>query len=216
MTFRRTRQGKRTDWDMVVAGNGYSIAAWSQQLERDLPTVAEGYVGDIRTRVARNIATSLVARWAEWCVGNDEAPMTVIASGRDVVRWIFPVIDFPERPHALYERLVISDTMVGRWIVVGELPEEIAIEELHTVVEALLRHLLASGPGPNWPTLLGRAKRVHLLSGEDGRTLDGFNRLHRNRLKHDGQALIGPQRPEARRVLYGVLTAVERLLSRLP
>jgi hypothetical protein len=213
MSFRRHVHGATTDWDIGIDGNGYRIAAWSQQLERDLPTVAEGFVG-IPTSVARNIAISLVARWAEWCVGDDEASMTVSTSGRDRVRWIFPVLDFPERPHPLNARLVIADALIGRWIV-GDLPEEVAIEELHTALEALLRHILEVGPKPKWTTLVAGVKRVGRLSGQDGRSLDRFNRLHRNRLKHEGKALAASERAEVRDILWDVLAIAERLLWRL-
>ena len=214
MSFRRQSRGALTDWSLIVDGNGYLIAAWSQQLERDLPVVAEGYVGTARNSEARHLATSLVARWIDWCVGdNDDEKATVSTHGRDRVRWIWPVLDIPHEASPLYARLVISDELIGRWIV-GELPEELAIEEFHTTIEALLRHLTDLGPTATWPPLLGRSKRLGYLSGAEGRTLHSFNRLHRNRVKHEGLALSVPERAQARAVLYDVLTIAERLLSR--
>jgi hypothetical protein len=212
MSFRRRPAGAQTAWSITVDGNGYRIAAWSQQLARDLPIVAEGYTALRPNESARNLATSLVARWTAWCVGEEEYT-TVSLDGRDRVRWIWPIIDFPERKQRLNPRLLISDELIGRWMT-GDLPEEVAIEEFHTAIEALLRHLQKVGRGPSWPTLLGRAKSRGDLSSADARTLTRFNDLHRNRLKHEGSALTAAERKGVKQVLLDVLVITERLLSR--
>ncbi len=214
MKYRFHPGGDSTEWDLSVDGNGYLIAAWSQQLERDLPLVAEGYVGPGAGRQARNVAVSFVARWIAWCVG-DEERTTISASGRDQVRWLWPVMDIPEPPSPLAARLAISDSLVARWIV-GDLSEEVAIEELHTSMEGLLRVLLGVGKGPNWPTLLTDAEAAGLLAAADSATLGTFNTLHRNRLKHQALALTDSEREIVAEVMRDVLGIGERLLAKLP
>jgi hypothetical protein len=187
------------------------IAAWSQQLERELPLVAEGYVGFGEGRQARNATESFVTRWIAWCVGGEER--TVIStSGRDRVRWIWPVINIPERPSPLAARLEISDSIVARWLV-GDMPEEVAIEELHTSVEGLLRVLLGLGKGNDWPALLVSAESVGLLTGAERATLRKFNTLYRNRLKHQALALSDADRAGATETMREVLAISEHLLS---
>ena len=214
MRYRCRPTGRLTDWDLSIDGNGYVIAAWSQQLFRDLPIVAEGYVGDGQGRVARNVAVSLVARWTDWCVGDSE-DLTISATGSDKGKFFWPVIDVPLPPHALAPRLVQSDELVGRWIV-GDLPEEAAIEELHTSVEGVLRSLLGVGKGPNWPKLLEGAEAGGFISTSERLILDSFNTLHRNRLKHGALALAETERIAAAAAMWNVLAICESLLGSLP
>ena len=214
MKYRSHPGEGRTAWDLSVDGNGYLIAAWSQQLERDLPLVAEGYVGVGEGRQARNVAVSFVARWIACCVG-DEERRVISTSGGDRVRWIWPVMDIPELPSPLAARLEISDSLVARWIV-GDIPEEVAIEELHTSAEGLLRVLLGVGKGPNWPTLLTAAGTAGLLTAAESTTLGSFNVLYRNRLKHQALAMSDSDRVNATEVMKRVLDISERLLAKLP
>jgi hypothetical protein len=214
MKYRSHPGEGRTDWELSVDGNGYLIAAWSQQLERDLPLVAEGYVGVGEGRQARNAAVSFVARWIAWCVGDEERTV-ITTTGSDRVRWLWPVMDIPEPPSPLAARLAISDSLVARWLV-GDLPEEVAIEELHTSVEGLLRVLLGVGKGPNWPALLTAAESAGVLKPMESATLGTFNVLYRNHLKHQALALSNSDRATAGEVMRQVLQIGERLLARLP
>ena len=124
-------------------------------------------------------------------------------------------MDIPEFPSPIAARLAISDSLVARWLV-GDIPEEVAIEELHTSAEGLLRVLLGVGKGPNWPTLLTAAEAAGMLSAADSATLGTFNLLYRNRLKHQALALSESERATAAEVMKQVLEIGERLLARLP
>lgn len=210
MRYRRSDDGARTSWEVTVDGNGYLIAAWSQWLERDLPVVAEGFVGVGAGSVARNVAVSLVARWTGWCVGEEERT-AVSSTGSDRIRWFWPVIDVPDPPSRLADRLAISDGLVARWLV-GDLPEEVAIEELHTAVEGLLKSLVGNG---KWPQLLARAEAAGTLSSTDKSTLDVFNVAYRVHLKHQTRALADNERTKANELMHEVLAITERLLGRL-
>jgi hypothetical protein len=210
MQYRRHEGDGATNWDVTVDGNGYMIAAWSQWLERDLPIVAEGYAGYGAGRPARNIAVSLVARWTGWSVGGEERT-AITATGADHGRWYWPVIDVPDPPDPLEPRLAISDGLIARWIA-KDLPEEVAIEELHTAVEGLLRSIVGKG---KWPQLLAKAETKGKLTSSERTSLDAFNVLYRIRLKHQVKALEEPERTTARDVMYEVLGITERLLDRL-
>lgn len=210
MRYRRHVNGAITDWDINVDGNGYLIAAWSQWLARELPTVAEGFPGLGSRTLERNVAVSLVARWTGWCVG-DEERTDIRATGHDRVRRLWPVIDVPEPPSPLAARLVIADGVIARWIV-GDLPEELAIEEVHTAVEGLLRSLVGTG---KWPVLLRNAETTGILESAEKTSLHNFNVLYRIRLKHNLAALNDAERATARESLYEVLNVCKRLLQRV-
>ena len=211
MRYRCQPASGHTDWDISVDGNGYVIAAWSQQLARDLPVVAEGFVGDGEGRRARNIAVSLVARWTDWCVGDSENT-TVSATGSDKGKFFWPVIDVPVPPHALAPRLAQADELVGRWIV-QDIPPEAAIEELHTSVEGVLRSILGVGKGPNWPALLDRAERAGFIAEPDRLALESFSTLYRTRLKHHALAVAEAERVATTNVMWDVLGICESLLG---
>jgi hypothetical protein len=212
MRYRRRPLGDVTAWDVDVDGNGYRIAAWSQQLARDLPRVAEGYSGAGAGRAAQSVATSLVARWIEWCVGDDQATDRVTDNGRDEPRWFWPVIDVPDRDDPMYPRLLLADELIGQWIV-HELPAEVVIEELHTAVEALLRRRLNAKRGTKWPVLLRTASARGLISVGDAQRLDRFASAHRNRLKHEAHAIPEAESGIVRALLHDVLAVTEHLLG---
>lgn len=214
MNYRRHQHGKWTDWDLVVDGNGYAIAAWSQQLRRELPIVAEGYSGLERGPVARNVASSLVSRWTDWCVGESNNT-TISSTKRDDGLFYWPVIDVPKSPHSLEPRLTISDDVLGRWIV-GELPIEVAIEELHTAVEGVLRAFPGARKRSNWPQLLVNVESLELLTPSNKELLTEFNCLYRNRLKHRTLALTDSERVKARDDFHKILGVAEKLLGRMP
>ncbi|MCU1494520.1 MAG: hypothetical protein JWO62_2284 [Acidimicrobiaceae bacterium] len=157
--YSRRDAGSTSEWEISVDGPGGRIASWAYQIERDLPVVAEGYTGSGSGKQAQAVAHSLVARWVGWCVGGEE-DTTIKVTGSDRSNWFWPIIDIPTPPCPLAARMALSDSIVARWIT-GDLPEEIAIEELHTVVEALLRSLKPNGKG-DWPALLAHAKKERL------------------------------------------------------
>ncbi|MEX2323891.1 MAG: hypothetical protein WEA29_09010 [Acidimicrobiia bacterium] len=190
-------------------GNSFAIAAWSRQLERELPTVARGF-DRIRESTAAAIAESLATRWIGWCVG-DETDPRVRTSTRDEGRWIWPIVDYPlDTPNTA--RLIMADDLLARWLV-GELPEETVVEELHTIVEALLRHRLSAGRSVRWPELLVRADDAGLLSPTEVKVLEVFNRTWRRELKHMGRVLTTEERKEAKRLLWSVLSIAENALG---
>jgi len=199
-----------TAWDVTVDGNGYMIAAWAQWLERELPIVAEGFVGEGCGRAARNVADSLVARWTGWCVG-DEERTRISASGRDVPGWLWPILDIPEATSPLEPRLRICDELIGRWLV-GDLPEEVAIEELHTAAEGLLKSL--PGVGGGWTKLLATAMANGYISDSEKSVLNRFNVQYRIALKHRLLALGDSDRENAKETMNSVIMILERLLRR--
>jgi hypothetical protein len=108
---------------------------------------------------------------------------------------------------------VRSDELVGRWIV-GELTEEIAIEELHTLVGALLKSLLRVSR-KNSTKLLTVAVDRKLIDESEQTLLCSLNSLFRNRLKHEAQVIDPDEREEAKETLWKVLTHAEGTLGRL-
>jgi len=213
MHFRsRARPGGNREWEIWVDGNSFGIAAWSRRLERDLPTVAQGFIG-IERGQAEGIAESLATRWIGWCVGNDDAWDTRIrTSVRDPGRWIWPVLDYPlDTPHT--DRLVLADDVLARWLV-GGISDEIVVEELHTIVEAMLRHRLGAGQSVLWPRLLERACTARLLDDEELETLRAFNSGLRRKVKHAAATLSDFEREEAESTLWKVITIAERRLGR--
>lgn len=208
----RCRPGSTTEWDITVNGNGYLIAAWSRWMERELPIVAEGYTEAGSGRQSRSVAVSLVARWTDWCIGdNDNCSTAITSTGRDTGHWYWPVIDVPDTSSHLQPRMMITDDLVGRWLA-KDVPEEIVIEELHTAVESLLRSVVGKG---RWPSLLAIARTQGAISPTERKTLDQFNTLYRNRLKHRGMALDDKDRQAAAEIMHEVLQTVECLLGRL-
>lgn len=211
MTYRSSRQGNQTNWDVWVDGSGYLIAAWSQWIERELPIVAEGFAEKPSGRRAVYAALSLVARWMGLCVG-DEERVLITTNGSDLVGWFWPVIDVPNASHRLAARLTLSDKIIARWLV-GDLPEETAIEELHTAMEGLFRSLLGSRKG-NWPSLLDRAEKAGYIASTQSATLNTFNAIYRNRLKHEAETLTDSERERAREAMYDVIGIADAVLSR--
>ena len=208
---RRSASENRSIWELSVDGGGPAIAAWSRQLERDLPVVAEGHTGSVAPATARRIALSLVARWIAWAVGGVQ-DLRVRTSVGDPVRWVWPLIDYPEGQR-LTARLLLADEIVARWLV-EDIPEEIVIEELHTVVESVLRQQLSAKHRDKWPTLLDLASRRGLLTPAQKQLLSMFNRHYRNRLKHRGEVLDDSDRSTIRTMLSDVLFALDGLLDR--
>jgi len=129
----------------------------------------------------------------------------------DPVRWVWPLIDYPENEGST-ARLLLADELVARWFV-GDIPEEIVIEELHTVVEAALRRRLNAKQRQKWPTLLNTAETDGLLSGRDRSLFERFNQHYRNRLKHRGEILSDCDRRTVHTLLREVLAVLEGLVA---
>lgn len=201
-----------SEWEINVDGPGGRIASWAYQIEHDLPIVAEGYTGAGSGKQARDVAHSLVARWVGWCVGGEE-DTKIKATGSDRSKWFWPIIDVPTPPSPLAARLALSDSVVARWIT-GDLPEEIVIEELHTVVEALLRSLKSDGKG-EWPVLLAYAKKHKLLLQPEVDTLKQFNVKHRIRLKHRAEIIADTDRHVVNELMLAVLEIADRLAGEI-
>ena len=211
MHYRKTVVAKETEWNVNVDGPGGRIAALAYQLERDLPVVSEGFIGIMAGKTARNVAESFVARWIGTCVGHED-DIVIKSTGRDPVKWFWPVIEVPDPPSPLAKRLVVSDSIIARWLT-SDLEEEVVIEELHTVVEGLLRSLLTNGNG-KWPALLQRAKNAGLLTNAEIKTLQIFSTKYRNRMKHRAEAIADSDRQATRDLMLDVLDAADRLSSR--
>lgn len=213
MHYRCLPSNGRTYWEITVDGSGQIIAAWSQQLRRELPIVAEGFVGNGMGRQARNLANSLVARWTDLCVGQSENAR-VTSSGSDTGHYFWPVMDVPLPPHPLEPRLSITDDLIGRWIV-GDLPSEAAIEELHTSMEGLLRKLPRVPRRATWPAMLKIALDAGFITSKDKTALMSFNTQFRNRLKHRTLALRESHRVAVAERMSEVLDIHENLLGRI-
>jgi hypothetical protein len=193
--------GEFTDWEMLVDGHGFRVAAWSHQLERDLPTVAEGYEG-LPTPTAVGFAKALVGRWFDDCIGtslrmeDDDSAPVVNDDGRNEWWWPILATEFDALPVESKRRLQQADDLVGRWIV-GELPVETIIEEVHTIAEAVLRSATGLGRGSNWPSLVKEALAQRMITADDGRIFLRFSTVYRNRLKHEAGMLGIESDPEA-------------------
>ena len=199
-----------TRWEIWVDGNSFAISAWSRQIERDLPKVAQGFGGGISSNRAAIIAESLCTRWIAACVGNED-DARIRTSANDQGRWIWPIVDYPVgTPNTA--RLIMADEVLAHWLV-AEAPAELVVEELHTVVEALLRFRLGAGRSVRWPQLLERAESEDLLSARDVETLTRFNRGLRIELKHTGSVLSEKDRPAAEDLLWRVLSITENQLG---
>ncbi len=210
---RRAVADGESEWTIEVDGNGTLIAAWSQQLERDLPIVAEGYRGEIGTTQAVRIARSIVARWFELIVPDDHStrdPYRIRTSVSDPILFAWTVIDWPEDTFS--ERFLLSDELVARWLT-EDLPAEVAVEEIHTMAERALRSVTASGQQVSFPELIKRAEQGSLLRSEHAATLRSFNQARR-KLKHRGHDISSTsERNEIDQLLKDAMWALDALVS---
>ncbi len=87
---------------------------------------------------------SYVARFVALSVGDDVESGRVLTTKSDPVAYRWSVIDVPALEHVLGPRLWVSDEIIARWMT-GDMPDELAVEEVHTAAEAVLRHVLAAG-----------------------------------------------------------------------
>jgi hypothetical protein len=205
-----------TSWDLAVDGAGVGIAAWARQLERELPVVAEGFTGAGTGRSAVRIARSFVARFIEWCVGEKLGKVgdRVVLTRDDDARVFWPLLDPPDLGHELAARLTLADELLARWMV-GDLPDEMGVEEMQTAIEIVLRRVLNAGQRVPFPELVDRAVKHAIIHQDDRKVLVDLND-RRVEIKHHGGAIPPESEDDARSVLYsaaGVLGQIEGRLA---
>lgn len=213
MHFRHRKGDRFSEWEIWVDGDGYVIAGWSRQLERDLPVVAEGFLGPVSGQRACRIAESLVSRWIDFAVGGDDAAPMIRTSVRDPVKWVWPILEYVEE-HDLTPRMVLADDVLARWIT-RDIEPEIVIEEVHTLAEGLLRRVTASGKRVRWPALLDRAEQQELVTPEDRRQLARLNTEFRNRLKHRTERIEEEQVVVVEDLIWSAIGALDHLMQNI-
>jgi hypothetical protein len=181
-----------------------------------LPIVAEGFTGPGSGRRAVRLARSFVARFIEWCVGDDvlgEVKDRVVLSRDDEAAVFWPLLNPPEQEDELAARLTLSDELLARWLV-GDLPDETGVEEMQTAIEIVLRRVLAGGRRVSFPELADRAVDAALIDEEDRRVLLDLN-ARRVGIKHHGGVIAKEALNDARLELHHSAWVLERLQSRL-
>lgn len=202
-----------TRWSIGVDGNGYRIAAWVRQLEREWPIVAEGYVSQ-PTRDAQRVATSLLARWVDQLIGDGAATTTVpIVDPRvdDPVSWLWPVFDFPEGL-VITPRLALADEVFAQHIT-GSIGPELVVEEVHTALEAILRHV-TNADRDRWTRLLAKATDQGLLTAPERDVVKRFNDRIRVGLKHDALTVPKDEQSELLATVAEVVQIAELVVER--
>lgn len=200
-----------TSWDLAVDGGSVRIAAWARQLERELPVVAEGFTGVGAGRPAVRIARSFVARFIEWCVGAriGEVGDRVVLTRDDEARVFWPLLDPPNLGHELAARLTLADELLARWMV-GDLPDEVGVEEMQTAIEIVLRRILSAGQRVSFPELADRAVEQAVIGEDDRRVLVHLNK-RRVEIKHHGGVIPPESEVEARSVLYSAAEVLDQI-----
>ena len=208
-----------TSWELTADGHSVHVAAWARQIERELPVVAEGYTGAGSGRAAVRLAGSLVARFIEFCVGGmlEAVPDRVVLHRQDDARVFWPLLDPPDLGHDLAARLTLADELIARWLV-GDLPDETGIEEIHTAIEIVLRRVLDAGERVPFPDLIRTAAERELITQEDHDVLVDLNK-RRVQIKHHGGVIPPDAETETASTLNAsmrVLDRIERCLNRGP
>ena len=215
MHYRRRDVGpSNSRWEVWVDGNGWLIAAWSQQLERDLPVVAEGFRGEIPQHQGILIARSLVARWHDMSVPDDyrrRDPGRIRTTATDEGTHVWTLLDWPE-PNDLAARLFISDDLVARWLVF-DLPEEPVIEEIHTMCERVLRLVTRSGQRVSFATMVDRAVEAGFLRASAADHLRELNTMRRE-FRHRGRMFASDdERAAVRDEVFAAFYVLDTLLD---
>jgi hypothetical protein len=213
---RRPLTPDRSAWMLSADGSGVVIAAWAQQLERELPVVAEGFTGASAGATSVRVGRSLAARFVELSVGNDalaEIADTVTLSRDDVARVFWPILDPPDLGQPLADRLQLADRLIGRWIV-GDLPDETGLEEIHTAIEIVLRTVLAAGRNARFPQLLDRAQACGMIDAAGRQALTRLND-HRRTVKHNGGVIPTADGEAVTADLWRAAGSLDRLQGRL-
>lgn len=205
----------RSAWMLTADGSGVVIAAWVQQLERDLPVVAEGFTGHGAGALAVRIGHSVPARFVELLVGDNltNVSASVVTSRTDRARVFWPVLDPPDIGRPLSDRLQLADELIGRWMV-DDLPDETGLEELHTAIEIVLRTVLAAGRNARFPQLLDRARTAGLIGDADHEALTRLND-HRRRVKHHGGVIPTADEHAVNADLWRATSALDHLQGHL-
>lgn len=204
-----------TSWELTVGGHSIRIAAWARQIERELPLVAEGYTCAGSGRPAVRLAASFVARFVEFCVGEmlEVVPTRVVLHREDDARVFWPLLDPPDLGHDLAARLTLADEMIARWLV-GDLPDETGIEEIHTAIEIVLRRVLDAGKRVQFRELIRRAAQRGLITQEDHDALVDLNEWRRQ-IKHRGGVIPPKAETVAKSTLHASLWVLDRIEARL-
>lgn len=212
---RRTLPPDISAWMLTADGSGVVIAAWVQQLERDLPVVAEGFTGHGAGAVAVRIGHSAPARFVELLVGDNLADVSasVATSRTDRARVFWPILDPPDMGRPLSDRLQLADRLIGRWIV-DDLSDETGLEELHTAIEIVLRTVLAAGRNTRFPQLLDRARSACLIGDDDHEALTRLNN-HRRTVKHHGGVIPTADERAVKADLWRAVGALDHLQGHL-
>ena len=192
-----------TTWLLAVDGRGWLISAWANQIERELPVVAEGYTGEGAGARAVEVAKGFIGRWIDWCVGDE-------AGGRPG-RFFWPNLNLPD--HAAEPRFRVCDQVVGGWMV-GVVPHEVAIEEIHSGAELALRHVLRAGKSVSWARLIDRAVGAEEVSDEALASLRALND-ERRVVKHRGGVIADGPEADVRAVIERAIEALDGLLWEL-
>jgi hypothetical protein len=202
-------------WELSANGAGVLIAAWVRQLERELPIVAEGFTGAGAGRSAVRVVRSFVARYIEWCVGDalGEVRDRVVLGRDDEARVFWPLLDPPDLGHEFAARLTLADALLARWMV-GDLPDETGIEEMHTAIEIVLRRVLRAGRRVSFPGLADRAVEHSLIDIHDRSVLVDLND-RRVDIKHHGGVIPPEAQADVSAVLHDAAWVLERLEGRL-
>ncbi|QYG91773.1 hypothetical protein HC251_04515 [Iamia sp. SCSIO 61187] len=107
----------------------------------------------------------------------------------------------------------MCDEIVNGWLV-DNVPHEIAIEEIHSGSEIVLRHVLGAGQSVNWATLMERAESRQVVGPEDLAALRALN-VERRTVKHRGGAIDEARDGEIRKIILAAIGVLDGLLSDL-
>lgn len=213
MRYRRLPpKGDKRPWAIDIEGTWWEIAVWSQWIERDLPIVAEGYAGGLPISETIKVARSLVAAWHYLIAPEEELPrepyvIQTATSSSNKFQWT--IFDWPE-DEPLYSRLLISDQILARWYI-GDIPEEIALEELHFMLEYLARKITKSGQHIPFPKLVIKMFERGNIEESERDLMMQFNNIRRE-FRHRGRAIRDDsEREELRSLIRQVLFIAVKL-----
>jgi hypothetical protein len=97
---------------------------------------------------------------------------------------------------------------------VGDLPDEVGVEEMQTAIEIVLRRILSAGQRVSFPELADRAVEQAVIGEDDRRVLVHLNN-RRVEIKHHGGVIPPESEAEARSVLYSAAEVLDQIEGRL-
>ena len=121
----------------------------------------------------------------------------------------WPLLDPPDFGHDLAARLTLADELIARWLV-GDLPDETGIEEIHTAIEITLRRVLDAGNTVRFPALIDRAVQRGLITQVDGKVLVDLNK-RRVQIKHHGGVIPPEAETESASTLHASVWVLDRI-----